>query len=106
MNDDIQNAREHANRKLFNTKVPLLVKITPTIIDFFIIAVWGLLTIFLVIKSFGVFKSSVDVSLIMGIWAGVTGMATTILNYHRGSSQGSKDKNEQLKGMRDDVPTK
>lgn len=69
-------------------------------IDAFVILLWGILTIYLIAAALKILKtSSVDLTGIYGLYAAVTGVAMTIINFHRGSSVGSKEKSKQIEAL-------
>ncbi len=70
-------------------------------LDIFIILIWGLMTCYIVAKFLNIIKVSntTDFSGVLGIYAGVTGLATQIVSFHRGSSRGSEDKSKQIDTM-------
>lgn len=71
------------------------------IIDLIIITVWAAMTVYIIAKFLGIIKAqaTVDFSGILGIYAGVTGLATQVLSFHRGSSKGSEDKSKQIDNL-------
>lgn len=60
--------------------------------------VWSTMTLYITFKLLGIIKvqQGVDFSGILGIYAGVTGLATHIIGYYFGSSKGSDDKSKQI----------
>ena len=60
--------------------------------------VWATMTLYITFKLLGIIKvqQGVDFSGILGIYAGVTGLATHIIGYYFGSSKGSDDKSKQI----------
>ena len=75
-----------------------LAKNTAYIIDIFVVLVWGTLTMYILARFFNIIADDqkVDFSGILGVYAGVTAIATQIISFHRGSSQGSKAKTEEM----------
>ena len=69
-----------------------MAKNVPFLLDLFVFAIWGGLTLFIVAKFFNLVdnENKIDMTGILGIYAGVTGLATQVMSYHRGSSAGSK----------------
>lgn len=93
--EDLANAREE-NRILQTSKYSTkLAKFTPYIIDLFVTLIWGAMTVFIVAKALNPdIVRGADLPTILGIYAAVTGTMSTILNFHRGSSE---SKEESLK---------
>jgi len=90
---DLINARENNTLIQESQFSSWMDKTIPFIIDLFILMIWGALTMFILAKYFHlVTATNIDMSPILGIYAGVTGLATQIVSYHRGSSAGSKMK--------------
>lgn len=72
-------------------------KNVPYLLDMFIMLIWGAMTVFIVAKAMNLISdTTIDWTAILGIYSGVTGMATLVMSFHRGSSQGSKDKADVL----------
>lgn len=90
---DIANARDH-DLKIQNSEFgSWMSKNVGYILDLFFCGIWGALTIYIVFSFMNLISSEgVDMTSILAIWGGVTGLATTVLQFHRGSSQGSKTK--------------
>ena len=77
-------------------------KKVPYIIDLFVVSIWGIMTVFIIFKALKLLDSDnkVDFTAVLGIYAGVTGLATQIVGYHRGSSQGTEDMSRMLENMK------
>ena len=77
-------------------------KKVPYIIDLFVVSIWGIMTVFIIFKALKLLDSDnkVDFTAVLGIYAGVTGLATQIVSFHRGSSQGSADKSRVIHEMK------
>lgn len=90
-NVDIQNSE----------KASWLSKNVAYIIDLFVFLIWGCMTIYIICKFLNIIKatSGVDFSGILGIYSGITAIAMTVLNFHRGSSKGSEEKQKQINKM-------
>ncbi len=71
------------------------------IIDLIVVGVWAAMTVYIIAKFLGIIKAQVgvDFSGVLGIYAGVTGLATQVLSFHRGSSRGSEDKSKQIENL-------
>lgn len=97
---DTANAREQNISIQESDKASWLSKNVAYCIDIFVIVIWGFLTIYLIGNSLKIIKTSqVDLTGIYGLYAAVTGVAMTIINFHRGSSRGSEDKQKHLNEM-------
>ena len=70
-------------------------------IDLFVFTIWGAMTVYIICKFLNIIKAQqgVDFSGILGIYSGITAIAMTVLNFHRGSSKGSEDKQKQLNSL-------
>jgi hypothetical protein len=99
---DVQGARD-ANVKIQESdKASWLSKNIAYCIDAFVVLLWGVLTLYLIGTALKIVKtSSVDLTGIYGLYAAVTGVAMTIINFHRGSSVGSKANGETIRKMLD-----
>lgn len=70
-----------------------LAKNVPYFIDCFVLLTWGIMTFFIIAKAFSLIADiTIDWAPILGIYSGVTAMATQIISFHRGSSAGSRMK--------------
>lgn len=67
-------------------------------LDGFIMLIWGGMTAYISARIFNLIGTGTqpDLSVILGIYSGVTAFATTVVQYHRGSSMGSKQKDQLL----------
>lgn len=88
---DLANARG-SNVKIQETQfASWMAKNVPYLIDMFIMLIWGGLTLYFAARFLNIIgENNVDLSPLLGIYAGVTGLATQVLNFHRGSSMGSR----------------
>lgn len=97
--EDMRSARE-MNVKIQETaNAGWMSKNLPYIFDCFIIGMWGFMTVYIVMRWLGFLKTSpgqVDMTGILGIYSGVTALATMIIQFHRGSSAGSKEKTQLM----------
>jgi len=77
------------------------IRLVPYLIDCFVVLLWGCMTIFIVGKLINIIKINPGVNFegILGIYSGVTAVAMTIINFHRGSSMGSESKNSTIKEL-------
>lgn len=95
---DVADARS-TNVQIQNSdKASWLSKNVAYIIDLFVFIIWGAMTIYIIGKFLNIIKAQqgVDFSGILGIYSGITAIAMTVLNFHRGSSKGSEDKSKQI----------
>jgi hypothetical protein len=97
---DVSNARE-TNAKIQGDKPSWLAKNLAYIIDLFVAMLWGGLTCYLMVIMLNLApkQMGVDYTAVTAVWGGVTGLFTTVLNFHRGSSQGSADKQKLIDKM-------
>jgi hypothetical protein len=97
---DIQNARE-TNAKIQGDSPSWLAKNVAYMIDIFIVLIWGALTAYVLASMLHLVAKvqGVDYTGVTAIWGGVTALATQIIGFHRGSSQGSADKQKLLDKM-------
>lgn len=67
-------------------------------LDGFIMLIWGAMTVYISARIINLVGAGTqpDLSVILGIYSGVTAFATTVVQYHRGSSMGSKQKEQIL----------
>lgn len=97
--EDLKSARESNTLIQNDPDATQLAKLTPYLLDMFIALIWGVMTVFLVLKSFNINPSvEVDMSLLAGIYAAVSSQLTTVLGFHRGSSIGEKRNGFKLLG--------
>lgn len=98
---DTQNARETNARVQESDKASWLAKNLAYCIDAFIIFVWGFLTVYLLVVMLNLVKKvdGVDYTAVTAVWGGVTAFAGTVLNFHRGTSRGSEEKQKQITTM-------
>lgn len=87
--EDLKNARETNAAIQNDPDSTMLAKIVPYAIDIVIMLTWVGATFYIASEVF----NGVDVSDgIWGLYSTVTGLATNIVGFHRGSSMGSKRK--------------
>lgn len=100
---DIANAREYNYKLQDSVNSTKLAKIIPSVIDIVVLSTWLGLTFFIAAKYFNLVdtnKTNINMDGIWGLYAAVTGMATTIVGYYRGSSIGSKTKDELINQLK------
>ena len=95
---DVADSRNMNVKIQESDRASFMSKNLPYFIDIFILLIWGFMTIYLTLKWLGliVVAPNVDMTGILGIYTGITGLAVMIIQFHRGSSQGSKDKTEAI----------
>jgi hypothetical protein len=100
---DTQDARMNNTKVQESDKASWLAKNVAFCIDIFVILIWGIMTIYIIGKFLNIIKSQqgVDFSGVLGLYAGVTAIATQIIGYHRGSSKGSDDKQKHINKIMD-----
>jgi hypothetical protein len=97
---DVQSARE-SNAKIQGDKPSWLAKNMAYIIDLFVTLLWGGLTSYLmaVMLNLAPKQIGVDYTAVTAVWGAVSAVFTQVLSFHRGSSQGSADKQKLLDKM-------
>lgn len=97
---DTQDARMNNVKIQESDKASWLAKNVSYLIAIFIILIWGGLTIYLIASALKIIKTSqVDLTGIYGLYAAVTGVAMTIINFFFGTSRSSEEKSKQLNTM-------
>ena len=97
---DVANARDSNVKIQESDKSSWLSKNVAYFIDIFVILIWGILTIYIIASALKIIKTTnVDLTGIYGLYATVTAVAMTIINFHRGSSRSSQDKDKQINTM-------
>ncbi len=98
---DTENARDSNVKIQESDKASWLSKNVAYMMDIFIMLLWGTLTSYLLIVMLKIVQKEqgVDYTAVTAIWGAVTAVATTVINFHRGSSRGSEDKSKQLEKM-------
>ncbi len=102
---DKQGAREMNEKIQESTTASWAAKNMAYVYDVFILLVWGSLTTYIVLRWIGIIQTTldgkqIDMSGVLGIYSGVTALATMIIQFHRGSSQGSRDKTQLIDKMK------
>lgn len=88
---DLANARKHGAEIQKSQFSSWMAKNIPYIIDVFILLIWGGLTFYIVVAAIKLVNAEdVDFPVILGIYSGVTALATQVVSFHRGSSAGSR----------------
>ena len=98
---DVADSRQANARIQESEKASWMAKNTAYMIDLFIIALWGALTAYVLASMLHLVEKvvGVDYTGVTAIWGGVTALATQIIGFHRGSSQGSADKQKLIDKM-------
>jgi hypothetical protein len=94
---DVQSARE-TNAKIQGDSPSWLAKNLAYIIDLFVTILWGGLTTYLmaIMLNLAPKQTGVDYTAVTAVWGAVSATFGTVINFHRGSSQGSTDKQKIL----------
>lgn len=95
---DTASARD-MNAKVQGDKPSWLAKNVGYIIDIFVLLLWGSYTLLItlhMLKLIQVVDKSVDFTVIVTLWGAVTALAQQIIGFHRGSSQGSVEKQKMI----------
>jgi len=93
---DTQSARD-ANVKIQESdKASWLSKNVAYLIDIFITLLFGTITVILFLRLFKIAATDVDIVSLMALHGTVTAVFMTIVNFHRGTSRGSENKQKQL----------
>lgn len=99
---DTQSAREQNMAIQNSDKASWLSKNVAYMIDIFLTILWGAVTTILFLKIFKITANDVDMVSLMALHGTATAVFMTVLNFHRGTSRGSEDKqkhiNEMMKG--------
>ncbi len=93
---DTQNARDDNAKIQESPNASWLAKNVGYILDLFLGTIWGSITITIIAKAFKLVGAEIDWTTILSIYSTVTALFGTSLNFHRGSSAGSKAKAEQI----------
>lgn len=98
---DIDSARKSNEKIQDSANASFLSKNVAYMIDLFVTALWGGLTGYLmaVMLHLAPKQAGVDYTAVTAVWGAVTGVFTQVLSFHRGSSQGSADKQKTLDKM-------
>lgn len=92
-NANTASARD-MNSKIQGDKPSWMARNVAYILDVGALVIWGSMTIYIVGRALKIIQTDehADFNVVLGIYSGVTGVFMTVLNFHRGSSQGSADK--------------
>lgn len=89
MNIDIQNS----------DKASWMAKNIAYIIDLMLSTVWCFVTMYLIAKAMNIITDEANLTGVLSIYSTITAVFMVTLNFHRSTSQGSKDKSETIKKM-------
>ena len=91
---DLINARDSNVKIQDSANASWIAKNLPYFFDAFILLIWGSMTIYIIGRWIGLIENSTEVNFtgVLGIYSGVTSLATMVIQFHRGSSHGSKEK--------------
>lgn len=98
---DVQNSRETNVKIQESDSASWMAKNTGYMMDCFVSLIWACLTFYIAAKYLNIIKVSSVVNFdgIWGLYASVCTFMGTILNWHRGSSKGSDDKQKTMDKM-------
>lgn len=96
---DTQSARDSNVKIQESDKAGWLAKNVAYVIDLFLAALWGTITIILFLKVFKIAAQDVDMISLMALHGTVTAVFMTVVNFHRGSSVGSKANGDAMRKM-------
>lgn len=94
-----------ADSRLMNQKIQdsekagWLSKNVAYILDILVSIVWCGMTVFLIAKALKLAGEGADLTAVLSIYATVTAIFATVLNYHRGSTAGSGRKDKTIQDM-------
>jgi len=97
---DTQDARMNNTKIQESDKASWLSKNVGYILDLFLGAIWGTVTVFIVAKAFKIIDSNADMTAVLSIYGTITAVFMISLQFHRGTSKGSEDKSKELKEIR------
>lgn len=97
--EDMKSARDMNIRIQEADKSSWMSKNLPYIFDCFVLALWGFVSIYIVLRWMGILESSpatIDMTGILGLYSGIVSLATMVIQFHRGSSSGSREKTQMI----------
>lgn len=99
--ESIKSAQEMNSKIQESDKASWMAKNIAYLIDIFVTILWGGLTAYLMLIMLHLVNkdSHVDYTAVTAVWGAVTGVFTQVLSFHRGSSQGSQDKQKMIDKM-------
>jgi len=98
---DTADARQSNSKIQESQTASWLAKNVAYLLDLFIFTVWGAMTVYLILMMLNFVKADkgADVSGVLGVYSGITAIAMTVLNFHRGTSRGSEEKQKQISSL-------
>jgi len=94
---DTANARDMNRGIQESDKASWLAKNVGYMLDIFLGALWGTITIIILLKAFKLVGAQIDMSAILGIHGTVTAVFMLSMNFHRGTSIGSKNNGDVVR---------
>lgn len=98
---DTQDARSANARIQESANASWLSKNVGYILDLFLAALWGTITIIMFLKIFKITAQDVDMISLMALHGTVTAVFMMSVTFHRGTSRGSEIKSQELKAIRE-----
>lgn len=97
-NEEMADARASNIQIQTSVIVPAIVKLRPTIMAFFVMIIWGALTIYITAVLCSIIKmdGAHNFEAVLALYSGVSIMAGKVLDFDFGSSAGSKAKQETI----------
>lgn len=98
---DVQNARNTNMSIQTSDKPGWLSKNIPYCLAIFMTSIWGTCTIYIIFRMLNlvVVDPKIDMTSIMAMYAGITGLYATVLNFYFGSTHSSKDKDATIQAQ-------
>lgn len=98
---DVQNARNSNTSIQQADKASWLSKNIPYCLAIFMTVIWGFCTTYILARMLNlvVTDPKVDMTAIMAMYAGITGLYATVLNFYFGSTHNSKDKDATIASL-------
>lgn len=96
---DTANARDSNVKIQESDKASFLAKNIPYIIASLLTLVWSIVTIYLIAKSIKIVNDNADLTAVLSLYATITAVFMTVLNYYFGSSASSARKQQQIEKM-------
>lgn len=94
---DTQNARDNNARIQESDKASWMSKNIAYIIDIILTLVWSIFTIYIMGKAVKLISDNADMTGVLSLYATVTAVFMTVLNFHRGSSRGSEKSGDVMR---------
>ena len=97
--EDVKSARESNAAIQDSDKASWMAKNIAYIIDLFIAFIWGVFTLYLAAIAAKLLETKADMTGLLSIYSTITAVFMITVNFHRGTSQGSSDKQKMLDKM-------